>query len=58
MYACAGFLNVILGTYGVDIFGMNFADTEHILAENFVLFAIIVVGYGDRSTSSGPTCWR
>ena len=42
-YACAGFLNVTLGAYGVDVFGINFGDAEHILAETFVLFAIILI---------------
>ncbi len=42
-YACAGFLNVTFGAYGVDVFGVNFGDTEHILAENFVLFVIILI---------------
>ncbi|MDX6581078.1 MAG: hypothetical protein QOI10_262 [Solirubrobacterales bacterium] len=42
-YACAGFMNVTFGAYGLDIFGVNFGDTQHILAENFLLFAIILV---------------
>ena len=37
-YACAGFMNVLFGVYSVDILGVNFGDTEHILAENFLLF--------------------
>jgi len=41
-YACAGFMNVLLGAYKVNIFGMNFADTSHILGETFVLFMIIL----------------
>ena len=41
-YACAGFLNVLLGLYKVDILGMNFADTSHILGETFLLFMIIL----------------
>ncbi len=41
-YACAGFLNVLLGAYTVNIFGMNFGDAEHILAETFVIFAILL----------------
>jgi amino acid transporter len=41
-YACAGFMNVLFGAYGLDIFGVNFGDTQHILAENFLLFAIIL----------------
>src|SRR3954447_2770741 len=41
-YACAGFMSVLFGAYGLDIFGVNFGDTQHILAENFLLFAIIL----------------
>jgi len=53
-YGAAIFLGATLGLYGVDIFGMNFADTEHVLAETWVLFALILIGYtlvniiGDR----------
>ena len=42
MYACAGFLNVLLGLYEVD-FILNFADAKDILKEQFVLFALILV---------------
>ena len=41
-YACATFLNATLGLYGVNILGMNFGDGAHLLAETFVLFALIV----------------
>ncbi|MDX6583292.1 MAG: hypothetical protein QOI10_2476 [Solirubrobacterales bacterium] len=41
-YACAGFMSVLFGAYGLDIFGVNFGDAEHILAENFLLFALIL----------------
>jgi amino acid transporter len=44
-YGAAIFLNFLLSLYSVDIFGMNFADTEHILSETFVLFLIILVLY-------------
>jgi amino acid transporter len=37
-YACAGFMDAVFGLYGVNIFGMNFGDSTHILAETFVLF--------------------
>jgi amino acid transporter len=53
-YGCATFLNATLGVYGVDIFGVNFADTESILAEQWLLFFLIMVLYtlvnvfGDR----------
>ena len=44
-YGAAIFLNTTLGLYSVDIFGINFADTEHILGETWLLFAIILIGY-------------
>jgi amino acid transporter len=42
-YACATFLNVVLGLYEVDILGVNFGDEVHILAEVFLLFALILL---------------
>lgn len=42
-YACATFLNVVLGLYEVDIFGINFGDETHILAEVFLLFVLILL---------------
>jgi amino acid transporter len=42
-YACATFLNVVLGLYEVNIFGVNFGDETHILAEVFLLFALILM---------------
>ena len=42
-YACAIFLDVVLGLYGVNIFGINFADTAHVLTETFLLFVLILV---------------
>src|SRR5215208_6367710 len=44
-YGCAFFLFNLLQLYSVDIFGVNFADTENILAETFLLFFIILVLY-------------
>ncbi len=41
-YACASFLDAVLGLYGLDIFGMNFGDSAHILSETFVLFVLIL----------------
>jgi amino acid transporter len=40
-YACASFLNVLLGLYKVD-FIVNFADSSGILHETFLLFVIIL----------------
>jgi amino acid transporter len=42
-YACAGFMNSLLGAYKVNVLGMNFADADHILAETFVLFTLILI---------------
>ena len=42
-YACATFLNVVLGLYEVNIFGINFGDEVHILEEVFLLFALILL---------------
>jgi amino acid transporter len=42
-YAAATFLNVILGLYEVNIFGINFGDESHILGEVFLLFVIILL---------------
>ena len=42
-YACATFMNVVLGLYEVNIFGINFGDEVHILEEVFLLFALILL---------------
>jgi amino acid transporter len=42
-YACATFLNVVLGLYEVNIFGINFGDEAHVLSEVFLLFALILL---------------
>ena len=44
-YGAATFLNVVLGLYEVNIFGVNFGDEAHILSEVFLLFAIILAGH-------------
>ncbi|HEX5989696.1 MAG TPA: amino acid permease [Solirubrobacterales bacterium] len=42
-YACATFLNVVLGLYEVNVLGVNFGDEVHILAEVFLLFVLILM---------------
>ena len=42
-YACATFLNVVLGLYEVNLLGVNFGDELHILGEVFLLFALILL---------------
>jgi amino acid transporter len=44
-YGCAFFLFNLLQLYGVDIFGINFGDTSHILGETWLLFVIILALY-------------
>jgi amino acid transporter len=44
-YGCATFLNATLAVYGVDVFGVNFADDQSILGETWALFALIMLAY-------------
>jgi amino acid transporter len=44
-YGCAFFLFNLLQLYSVDIFGVDFGDTVHILGETWLLFFIILVLY-------------
>src|SRR5262249_11790017 len=41
-YGAAGFLYALLGLYGVNAFGVDFAAGQHILITTFVLFLIIL----------------
>src|SRR5213078_3933169 len=41
-YGAAIFLNALLALYGLNVIGINFADTSHILSETFLLFLIIL----------------
>lgn len=53
-YGAAFFLYTLLGLYEVDFLGLNFADGESVLAETWLLFALIIGLYtlvnivGDR----------
>jgi amino acid transporter len=53
-YGAAFFLFTLLSLYSVDIFGVNFADSVHVLPETFLLFLIILAFvtalniFGDR----------
>jgi amino acid transporter len=42
-YGAALFLNALFALYGLDIFGMNFGDSAHVLGETFVLFLVILI---------------
>lgn len=41
-YACATFLNATLGLYGADFLGINFADTDQLLRDTFIIFVVIL----------------
>jgi amino acid transporter len=44
-YGAALFLNALLGLYGLNVLGVNFGDTQHVLGEQFLLFVIILLLY-------------
>ncbi len=44
-YGAAFFLFTLLQLYGLDIFGVNFGDGVHVLAETWLLFFLILVLY-------------
>jgi amino acid transporter len=44
-YGAAIFLNATLALYGLNIFGLDFGDTKHILSETWLLFFLILVLY-------------
>jgi amino acid transporter len=44
-YGCAIFLNATLGLYGLNILGVNFGDSAHILSETWLLFFLILFFY-------------
>jgi len=41
-YGAAIFLDTLLSLYGVNVIGLDFGDTKHILSETFLLFLIIL----------------
>jgi amino acid transporter len=44
-YGAALFLDTLLSLYGLNIFGVNFGDTKHILGETWALYFIILALY-------------
>ena len=41
-YGAAFFLDSLLALYGLNVLGVNFGDTAHVLSETFLLFLIIL----------------
>jgi amino acid transporter len=44
-YGAATFLFALLSLYGLNVFGIDFGDTKHVLSETFLLFLIILALY-------------
>jgi amino acid transporter len=44
-YGAALFLDTLLSLYGLNILGINFGDTHHILGETWLLFFLIMILY-------------
>jgi len=44
-YGAAIFLNATLALYGLNVIGVNFGDSAHILSETWLLFFLILVFY-------------
>ena len=44
-YGAAVFINILLGLYGLNVLGIDFGDSAHILSEQFLLFLIILALY-------------
>jgi len=44
-YGAAIFANAVLSLYGLNVLGIDFGDTKHVLSETFLLFLIILFLY-------------
>jgi amino acid transporter len=44
-YGAAFFLDSLLSLYGLNVLGINFGDTKHILSETWLLFFLIMILY-------------
>jgi amino acid transporter len=53
-YGAAFFLFSLLQLYGLDILGINFGDSSHILSETFLLFLIILVAVTALNVLADP----
>ena len=42
-YFAGQFLTVILGLYNVNVLGVDFGDTKHLLSETFLMFALLLI---------------
>src|SRR3954464_1792522 len=53
-YGAAFFLDALLGLYGLNVLGVNFGDSAHIISETFLLYLIILALYCVLNIFSAP----
>src|SRR3954468_11430362 len=53
-YGAASFLYALLGLYGLNIFGVNFGDSAHVIGETFLLCLFVLALYTVLNISSAP----
>jgi amino acid transporter len=53
-YGCAYFMYTLFNLYGLDVLGVNFGDSAHVLTETFLLFVLILVLYTVLNIFSAP----
>src|SRR2546421_706139 len=53
-YGAAFFLYALLNLYGLNILGVNFGDSAHVISETFLLYLIILALYCVLNIFSSP----
>jgi amino acid transporter len=53
-YGAASFLYALLSLYGLNILGVNFGDSAHVISETFLLYLIILALYAILNIFSSP----
>jgi amino acid transporter len=53
-YGAASFLYATLGLYGLNIFGINFGDSAHVISETFLVYLFVLVLYAVLNIFSAP----
>src|SRR6058998_103958 len=53
-YGAASFLYALLGLYGVNIFGINFGDSAHVIGETFLIYLFVLALYTVLNIFSAP----
>jgi amino acid transporter len=53
-YGAASFLYALLGLYGLNIFGVNFGDSSHVIGETFLIYLFVLALYTLLNIFSAP----